>query len=87
MASLEMDPAAVDRFPVGGHLGSLPAGQGARAARISGTLQLAVSSRLAVAGFSSGGIATAMFLFHVPLNQRKSRNMLKALHQSKVSSW
>ena len=32
---------------------------------ISGTLQLAVSSWLAVMGFFAGGIVTAMFLFHV----------------------
>jgi len=32
---------------------------------ISGTLQLAVSSWLAVMGFFAGGIVTAMFLFHI----------------------
>jgi hypothetical protein len=32
---------------------------------ISGTLQLAVSSWLAVMGFFAGGIVTAMVLFHV----------------------
>ena len=32
---------------------------------ISGTLQLAVSSWLAVMGFFAGGIVSAMFLFHV----------------------
>jgi len=34
---------------------------------ISGTLQLAVSSWIAAAGFFAGGIATAMLLYHVIL--------------------
>jgi uncharacterized membrane protein YedE/YeeE len=56
----------------GSLLGGLLIGFGARWAGgctsghgISGTLQLAVSSWLAVMGFFAGGIVTAMFLFHV----------------------